>query len=61
MPGLAMLVVAFFAAALTGMFKRVKNQKLSKGLLCLWSVRMKLEKAPSFTLMWNMKSTEDFM
>lgn len=33
MPGLAMLVVAFFAAALTGMFKRVKNQKTVKGTI----------------------------
>lgn len=31
MPGLAILVVAIFAAALAGMFKRVKNQKTTTG------------------------------
>lgn len=33
MPGLAMFVVAIFAAALTGMFKRVKNQKTATGTI----------------------------
>lgn len=31
MPGLALLAVAIFAAALTGMFTRVKNQKTTTG------------------------------
>ena len=31
MPGLAILVVAIFAAALTGMFTRVNNQKTTTG------------------------------
>ena len=31
MPGLAIFVVAIFVAALTGMFKRVKNQKTITG------------------------------
>ncbi len=31
MPGLAILALAIFAAALSGMFKRVKNQKTATG------------------------------
>lgn len=31
MPGLALLAVAIFASALTGMFTRVKNQKTTTG------------------------------
>ena len=33
MPGLAIFVVAIFAAALTGMFTRVKNQKTTSGVV----------------------------
>ena len=33
MPGLAILVVAIFAAALTGMFKIVKNQTTTTGVV----------------------------
>lgn len=31
MPGLAIFIMAIFVAALTGMFKRVKNQKTITG------------------------------
>jgi len=33
MPGFAMFVVAFFSAALAGLFKRVKNQKTTTGTI----------------------------
>lgn len=33
MPGLAIFAVALFAAALTGMFTRVKNQKTTTGVV----------------------------
>lgn len=49
MPGLAILVVAIFAAALTGMFTRVKNQKTTSGVVV--SVEHKYdsgEKKPTF-------------
>lgn len=49
MPGLAILVVAIFAAALTGMFTRVKNQKTTTGVVV--SVEHKYdsgEKKPTF-------------
>ena len=49
MPGLAIFVVAIFAAALTGMFTRVKNQKTTTGVVV--SVEHKYdsgEKKPTF-------------
>lgn len=49
MPGLAILAVAIFAAGLTGMFTRVKNQKTTDGVIV--SVEYKYdsgEKKPTF-------------
>lgn len=49
MPGLAIFAVALFAAALTGMFTRVKNQKTTTGVVV--SVEYKYdsgEKKPTF-------------
>lgn len=49
MPGLAILAVAIFAAALTGMFTRVKNQKTTTGVIV--SIEHKYdtgEKKPTF-------------
>ena len=49
MPGLALLVVAVFVAALTGMFTKVKNQKTITGVVV--SVEYKYdsgEKKPTF-------------
>lgn len=49
MPGLAIFAVALFAAALTGMFTRVKNQKTTTGVVV--SVEHKYdssEKKPTF-------------
>ena len=49
MPGLAIFAVALFAAALTGMFTRVKNQKTTTGVIV--SVEHKYdsgEKKPTF-------------
>lgn len=49
MPGLVILVMAIFAAALTGMFARVKNQQTTTGVIV--SVEHKYdtsEKKPTF-------------
>ena len=60
MPGLVIFAVALFAAALTGMFTRVKNQKTTTGVVV--SVEHKYdsgEKSLPFMLMRSTKSTEN--
>ena len=61
MLGIAILAVALFAAALTGMFTRVKNQKTTTGVVV--SLEHKCdsgEKSRLSMLMWNMRLTESF-
>lgn len=48
MPGLAILVVAIFAATLTGMFQRVKNQKTTTGTVVSVECKNETDGASTF-------------